>query len=111
MRQPLDDGVVSARRLGHSQPKLRMEQERFQALRRKANEYQSLEQRIAMLDRRRDIEEPVKTLVDVGEGFHMKARVHDPSRVHVALGLGILVEMSHDEAKAFIRKKVEQLER
>lgn len=48
----------------------------------------------------------LKTIVDLGANFYAQARVMDPSRVFVAVGLGFFVEFTIDEALGFIDKKV-----
>eukprot|EP00731_Ephydatia_muelleri_P023651 Em0015g1234a len=40
----------------------------------------------------------LKTIVDLGANFYAQARVMDPSRVFVAVGLGFFVEFTIDEA-------------
>ena len=47
----------------------------------------------------------LKTMVDLGANFYAQARVPDPSRVFVAVGLGFFVEFTIQEALSFIDKK------
>jgi len=49
--------------------------------------------------------EPLKTKVDLGCNFYCQARVPDPTKVCVAVGLGFFVELTLDEALTFISKK------
>lgn len=51
----------------------------------------------------------LKTMVDLGANFYAQARVPDPSRVFVAVGLGFFVEFTVQEALGFIDKKVAML--
>lgn len=48
----------------------------------------------------------LKTMVDLGANFYVQARVPDPSRVFVAVGLGFFVEFTIQEALVFIDKKI-----
>lgn len=54
--------------------------------------------------------EPLKTKVDLGCNFYVQARVPDPSRVFVEVGLGFFVELGLDEALAFAQRKAGALE-
>ena len=49
--------------------------------------------------------ESFKSLVNIGRDFFLQAKVADCSRVVVTLGAGVAVEMTHDEALAFIDSK------
>ncbi|XP_008336408.1 protein UXT-like, partial [Cynoglossus semilaevis] len=51
----------------------------------------------------------LKTDVDLGCNFFVKAEVEDSSRILVAVGYGFFVEMTHNEALRFIEKKTTQL--
>ena len=51
----------------------------------------------------------LKTQVDLGNNFFCQAKVPDTSLVCVAIGFGFFVEMTLDEAAAFIKKKTQQL--
>ena len=51
----------------------------------------------------------LKSMVDLGCNFYTQARVHDASKVFVAVGFGFFVEFTHNEALQFIDKKVAQL--
>ena len=51
----------------------------------------------------------MKTQVDLGNNFFCQAKVPDTSLVCVAIGFGFFVEMTLEEAAAFIKKKTEQL--
>ena len=54
--------------------------------------------------------EPLKTKVDLGCNFYCQAKVPDPTKIFVAIGLGFFVELSLDEAIEFIKKKDMKLE-
>ena len=49
--------------------------------------------------------EPLKTKVDLGCNFYCQARVPDPTKIFVSVGLGFFVELTLDEALEFISKK------
>ena len=50
-------------------------------------------------------EKPLKTKVDLGQNFYVKARVKNPQKVCVDIGFGMFLEMNHTEALEFIEKK------
>ena len=76
---------------------------RRQHLEEMAMQYEQLRTNIAML---RDTgAESFKSLVNVGRDFFVQAKVADCSHVVVTLGAGVAVEMTHDEALAFIDSK------
>ena len=52
---------------------------------------------------------PLKTLVDLGENFYVRARVPDTKHLFVCVGYGFFVELSHEETLSFVGKKVDQL--
>ena len=68
-------------------------------------EYRQLHSVIESLQRREEGTD-LKTMVDLGCNFYVQARVADPSRVCVAVGFGVFVELTHEEALRFIDKKV-----
>ena len=49
--------------------------------------------------------EPLKTKVDLGSQFYCQARVEDPTKICVSVGLGFFLELSLDEALQFLTKK------
>ena len=53
--------------------------------------------------------EPLKTKVDLGCNFYCQARVADPTKIFVSVGLGFFLELSLDEALEFIKKKDKEL--
>ena len=55
--------------------------------------------------------QPLKTKVDLGCNFYAKAVVKNPQKVFVDVGLGFFVELTHDEAIAFIEKKTKLLDK
>ncbi|KAE8985376.1 hypothetical protein PR003_g20223 [Phytophthora rubi] len=50
--------------------------------------------------------EPLHTLLDVGERFHVRAKVPDTSLVTVDVGLNFHVEMTVPEAQTFVQKQL-----
>jgi len=66
---------------------------------------------IAIRDAGLSDREPLKTKVDLGCNFYCAARVADPTRIMVAVGMGFFLEMTLAEALAFISKKDEELTR
>jgi len=55
--------------------------------------------------------EPLKTKVDLGCNFYCEARVDDPSRIMISVGMGFFLEMTLTEALEFIKKKDDGLTR
>eukprot|EP00118_Oscarella_pearsei_P020086 m.216396 g.216396 ORF g.216396 m.216396 type:complete len:144 (+) comp39867_c0_seq3:405-836(+) len=53
----------------------------------------------------------MKTQIDLGCNFYAQARVNDPSRIFLSIGLGCYVEMTHDEALSYMEKKEAQLKK
>ena len=53
--------------------------------------------------------EPLKTKVDLGCNFYCQARVADPTKIFVSIGLGFFLELTLDEALKFIEKKYTEL--
>merc|ERR1712179_100283 len=53
--------------------------------------------------------EPLKTKVDLGCNFYCQARIPDPTKIFVSVGLGFFLELSLDEALEFIKKKDTEL--
>ena len=53
---------------------------------------------------------PLKTKVDLGANFYVKAKVHNPQNIFVDIGFGFFLQMSHDEALEFIQKKTALLQ-
>ena len=51
------------------------------------------------------LEKPLKTKVDSGQNFYVKARVTNPQKVCVDIGFGMFLEMNHTEALEFIENK------
>lgn len=50
--------------------------------------------------------EPLKVQTDLGCNFYVNARVSDPSKIFVEVGLGFHLELTLDEALQFIDKRV-----
>ena len=55
--------------------------------------------------------QPLETKVDLGCNFYAKAKVKNPQKVFVDIGLGFYLELSHDEALTFIEKKTKLLDK
>lgn len=51
----------------------------------------------------------LKTRVDIGSNFYMKAVVPDASTVIVSVGLNVFIQFTHEEALQFIQTKVSYL--
>jgi prefoldin alpha subunit len=49
--------------------------------------------------------------VDLGANFYARANVAHPERVFVDVGLGFFLELTHNEAMAFIDDKTKLLEK
>ena len=54
--------------------------------------------------------EPLKTKVDLGCNFYCQARVPDPEKIFVSVGLGFFLEFTLEEALVYIAKKDQELE-
>lgn len=54
--------------------------------------------------------QPLKTKVDLGCNFYAKAKVKNPQKVFVDVGLGLFVELTHVEALNFIEKRTKSLD-
>ena len=54
--------------------------------------------------------QPLDTKVDLGCNFYAKAKVKNPQKVFIDIGFGFYLELSHDEALAFIEKKTKLLD-
>lgn len=71
-----------------------------------------LEQLKTVIERLQEAEltkESLKTRVDLGCNFYVQANVTDPKYIFIKAGLGIFVQFTLEEAKKFIDKKVEFL--
>eukprot|EP01065_Artemidia_motanka_P051816 TRINITY_DN9196_c1_g2_i1.p1 TRINITY_DN9196_c1_g2~~TRINITY_DN9196_c1_g2_i1.p1 ORF type:complete len:166 (+),score=24.38 TRINITY_DN9196_c1_g2_i1:106-603(+) len=53
----------------------------------------------------------LKTMVDVGKGFYLQARVPDPTRIFINVGLGVHAEMDLEQAAAHLQKREDDLEK
>ncbi|TPX63236.1 hypothetical protein SpCBS45565_g06774 [Spizellomyces sp. 'palustris'] len=70
-------------------------------------EYLKLRNQIDLL--RNEKLKELKTMMDVGCEFFMQAKVPDTSRIYVKVGAGYHVELTLDEAVAFIGEKEKSL--
>lgn len=67
-------------------------------------------------ERQHDVDETgaplpaMKTRVNLGEEFYVQAHVHKLDVIVVDVGLGIMVEMTRDEVREFIKTRKEALE-
>ena len=76
-------------------------------LRTKLQEYQAVSKQLtALRDQKLDT---VESLVDMGEGFCVSARVPDTSKVMVNVGLGTYVEYTQAEAIDFCDSRADTL--
>lgn len=53
--------------------------------------------------------EGLKTKVDLGCNFYVQANIPDSSRIYVFIGFGFFLEMTHDEALKYIKKRTKFL--
>ncbi|KAG5460237.1 MAG: Prefoldin subunit-domain-containing protein [Olpidium bornovanus] len=53
----------------------------------------------------------MKTMVDVGSNFYVQAKIPDTRYIYVDVGYGFHVQLTLDEALAFIEKKEKHLEK
>ena len=72
------------------------------ALAQEVHEYQEL--RALLQDLANAKLQSLHTLLDVGERFHVRAKVEDTSLVTVDIGLNFYVEMTVPEAQIFVQK-------
>lgn len=52
----------------------------------------------------------LETRVNIGEEFYVRANIYDLEKVIVDLGLGVMVEMTVDEAQTFVKDRLSSLE-
>ena len=71
------------------------------------NEYSELQELILELLATKP--KKLKTLVEIGEKFQVRAKIPDPSMIIVDIGLHFHVEMTLEEAKAFVQKHLAHL--
>ena len=71
-------------------------------------EYEALQAKLANIDVEEKKGQSVKdTVVDLGhELIYCKAAIDDPSRIYVHAGMGFHVEMTIDEARTFVGKRI-----
>ncbi|XP_013780942.1 protein UXT-like [Limulus polyphemus] len=72
-------------------------------------EYDQLKTVISRIEETSEKSKPLKTEIDFGCNFYVKAVVPNTSHIFVHVGFGFFVEFTMEEAKCFIDKKVEQL--
>ena len=79
--------------------------------------YEDIAEFLALKNTAQTIEEaklksgqPLKTQVDLGCNFYAQARVPDPSRMLVEVGLGFYLELTLNETAKFVDMKVNLLE-
>ena len=82
---------------------------RRQRLEELAMQYEQLRTNIATL-RDVGVEAGFKSLVNIGRDFFVQAKVEDSSRIVVTVGAGVAVEMTREEAIAFIEVKQKSLQ-
>ncbi|KAG1704566.1 hypothetical protein DVH05_005497 [Phytophthora capsici] len=71
------------------------------ALAKEVNEYTELRELLQELAQKDG--QPLHTLLDVGERFHVRAKVPDTSLITVDIGLNFHVEMTVPEAQKFVQ--------
>ena len=91
-------------------PQLQQTLAQRDALTQEVHEYQLLRELLPTLAQP-SRSEPLQTLVDVGERFHVRATVADASLVSVDIGLDVYVEMTATEAQRFVHAHVRYLMR
>lgn len=76
-------------------------------------EYNQLKTTITLLHRQTetssDAGKAIKTMVDLGCNFYAHAKVENCSTVMVSVGLGFYLEMTMEEASAFLGQKISDL--
>lgn len=72
-------------------------------------DYGQLKNTVDMLINERMDTQPLKTMVDLGCNFYAHAKVENCSMIYVSVGLGFHLEMTLEEASAFIEKKISHL--
>mmetsp|Transcript_7549 Transcript_7549/g.15175 ORF Transcript_7549/g.15175 Transcript_7549/m.15175 type:complete len:163 (+) Transcript_7549:163-651(+) len=81
---------------------------------RDIKEYESLQSKLCEMTRKKSESAekvPMETLADLGhELVYSNAVVDDPGRIYVHVGMGFHVEMTIEEADAFVKKRIKYLE-
>ncbi|XP_076313485.1 uxt prefoldin-like subunit [Tachypleus tridentatus] len=72
-------------------------------------EYEGLKTVISRIEETSEKGKSLKTEIDFGCNFYVKAVVPNTSHIFIHVGFGFFVEFTMEEAKCFIDKKVEQL--
>ncbi|RLN66867.1 hypothetical protein BBJ28_00015298 [Nothophytophthora sp. Chile5] len=85
-------------------PQLQQTLARRDALAEELQEYQDLRDLLQELLTRGPDQKPLHTLMDVGERFHVRAKVPDTSMITVDVGLHFHVEMTLAEAQSFVQR-------
>ncbi|RLN89529.1 hypothetical protein BBJ28_00013003 [Nothophytophthora sp. Chile5] len=85
-------------------PQLQETLARRDALAEELQEYQDLRDLLQELLARGPDPKPLHTLMDVGERFHVRAKIADTSMVTVDIGLHFHVEMTLAEAQRFVQR-------
>lgn len=52
---------------------------------------------------------PFDSLVEIGSKVYAKARVDNPSKIFIGIGLNFYVEFSLEEAYSYLTKKIKNL--
>ncbi|KAG7387243.1 hypothetical protein PHYPSEUDO_014528 [Phytophthora pseudosyringae] len=92
-------------------PQLKQTLARRDALAQEVQEYQELRELLQELAQNasKTAAAPLHTLLDVGERFHVRAKVPDTSLITVDVGLNFHVEMTVPEALAFVQSHLAHL--
>ena len=69
----------------------------------------AIEHIMSKIEQNGGVVQELKTMVDLGANFYAQARVRDPSRVIVCIGMGFYLEMGLSDALSFIDAKLELL--
>ncbi|KAJ1822378.1 hypothetical protein LPJ56_000825 [Coemansia sp. RSA 2599] len=90
-------------------PDLEQTLEQRDAIYTRMTEYLKLKTHIDAI-KTQDLQE-LETKVDLGSSFYVKAFVPDTKMIYVSVGFGFHLEMTLDEADAFIDEKVRSMEK
>jgi prefoldin subunit 5 len=78
-------------------------------------EYERLRVTLTTLDemyknrKETDLEDPLQTQIDLGCSFFVQAECPINNRIFISIGFGLFCELTYDEGKTFIEKKLPNL--
>ncbi|KAI7908131.1 Prefoldin subunit-domain-containing protein [Cokeromyces recurvatus] len=90
-------------------PSLKSELDERDAIFNTISEYEKLKVQIETIEQN-DLKD-LKTMVDLGSQFYVQAHIPDTKYIYVNVGFGFHVQFTLKEAKEFIEKKEEHLQR